>query len=301
MTQRSDISRLLELWLVDDEPDVLPERVLGAVADRLPQARQLGRSWNLLGSWRAITMAASLAVLAAATAIGYALLQPPPASLPSPDASASPTVELQTPFVEETLRPIPSYSFPPAQGLGDFSDRITGRVQARGTSATVSLDLDGWYWPPDAMGFALMRGLANLDGRSLNLWALVQPPRQFPPLRRPHLVAVVRSNSGTGPDATIDVSYNDGWHGGLYGEAVRVAANAYDGRGRVSRMLTLPAGRAALVRTAVTIDGRQYDVTIYLVDLGDTTVELDFATSPGNFDALQAELLRVATSVRRED
>ncbi|HEX6656309.1 MAG TPA: hypothetical protein VF153_08870 [Candidatus Limnocylindria bacterium] len=107
MTQQTDISRLLERWLVDDEPDVLPERVLGAVAGRLPQVRQRGQFVALGLSGRFAVIVASLTLAAGASLVVFGIVRPgpvmPPGS-PTPTAqatgSASPTPSpVATPYV----------------------------------------------------------------------------------------------------------------------------------------------------------------------------------------------------------
>jgi len=296
MTRQTDIARLLELWLVDDEPDVLSDRVLTTVAGRLPQVRQSSRSLNLFGSWRAAAVAASLAVLAAGSAIGYGLLQPnPPITLP-PLPSSTPT---STPFVDATLHPIPSYSIPPVEHPeGSENAPITGRVEASSLDARISLDLDGWNNPPGFMFFATKEAIIQLEGGGLGLWGLIRP-QAIPGRSGPALTAVLHRPSGPDPKAILRIQFFDGAGGRLSGEAARIAADAYDGNGRVADFLELSAGRAALIRTQATGDeGEDFEIDIYLIDLGDTEAQVTFGAIGSDHDDLQPEYQRIVRSIR---
>jgi len=301
MTPQTDISRLLELWLVDDEPDVLPERVLGAVAGRLPRVRQLNRSLDLFGSWRSAAVAASLVILAAGSAIGYGLWQqrPPITVPPSPSSSATPTFGLRTPFVEPTLHPVPSYSIPPVEvPQGSENELINGRVQASGLGRTISVDVDGWRNPPGFMFYATMEAIIQAEGGSLGLWGLIRP-QSIIGRTGPAVTAVLRPTASSDLEATIEVEFIDTPDDGIMGLARRAAEGAYAGGGIIADVMDLPAGHAVLIRTNATVeDSGFFEFAIYLVDLGDTTLEITFGVNGGQLDSLQAQFQQVVRSVR---
>jgi len=98
MNQRSDIDRVLQVWM-DDGPSTMPDRVIDVVADRISVQRQR-RSWRLL---RRLAMnpifklgAAAAAVLVIAV-VGYNLLPGPsgPGAGPSPSPSPTPQATLK--------------------------------------------------------------------------------------------------------------------------------------------------------------------------------------------------------------
>jgi hypothetical protein len=299
MTGQTDVSRLIEHWLADAEPDVLPERVLSTVADRLPREGQAHAPFGLLATWRYAAVVASLAVMAAASLVAYGAFQPrPPVSGSfSPSPSGSPTM---SPFATPVLTPFPSYSIPPAKGAGGASDRITGRVEDTIGGARVGVDLRGWHWPPSPSAFALMRYLNGLEGTSMGLLALVAPPRVYPRVLPEDLTAMLQPTKGARPSATIRIAVVDTAPDGLTGLAERVAADDYDGGGQVIDRLLLPSGPAALVRTRTTINGiggGTYEVAIYLIEAGARMVSVTFAAGAADFDALQPKFRQIVEGI----
>jgi hypothetical protein len=144
MNQRSDIDRVLQVWM-DDGPSTMPDRVIDVVADRISVQRQR-RSWRLL---RRLAMdpifklgAAAAAVLVIAV-VGYSLLPGRPGvggpSTPLPTASPS---------------PVPT-STPAATGPVALPNGILAagsyRVQPVSDPATLSVTMDvpaGWVGYP---------------------------------------------------------------------------------------------------------------------------------------------------------
>lgn len=93
MNQRSDIDRVLEVWMTDG-PNVMPDRIVGAVAIRISRQRQR-RSWPFLRrtTMTQLKLAAALAAAVVIAVVGYNLLPRqgsvggPPTPLPSPTNS----------------------------------------------------------------------------------------------------------------------------------------------------------------------------------------------------------------------
>lgn len=299
MTQQTHVSRFIELWLADAEPDVLPDRVLSTVADRLPRMRQDRARFGLLATWRYVAVTAGLAVVTAASVVAYGAYRaaPPVSGSFSASPTGSPTA---TPFTTPVLTPFPSYSIPPAKGSGGSSDRITGRVEDAIGDARVGVDLRGWHWPPSPSAYALMRYLNDLEGTSMGLLALVAPPRVYPRVQPDDLTAMLQPTKGGRPSATIRIAVVDTPSDGLSGLARRVAAEDYDGGGQVIDRLLLPAGPAAFVRTRTTISGiggGSYEVAIYLIEAGARMVSVTFAAGAADFDALQPTFRHIVEGI----
>ena len=297
MTQQTDVSRSIELWLLDDEPDVLPERVLKAVSGLLPSVHQRTSQFGLFATWRQAAVAASLAVVAAASLGIYGALQPRP---PLPVTSLSPSPSM-TPSATPMLTPFPSYSIPPVESVdGIDNEPINGRVRASGLGKTTSLDLRGWRNPPGFMYFAIKSALIDTEGGSFGLLGLIQPRQKIPGAVTPALTATLRGGGDiSSPRATIRVSFLEAPSNGLTALAQRVAAEAYDGTGSVADVLELPVGPAALVRTAATVEHSGFfEIAIYLVDLGDATMQITFGAPDVDANGLPSEFLRVVRSIR---
>lgn len=91
MTERTDLSSVIELWLLDDEPDAVPERVLTSVATELRRIPQRSGSFGLAMSWRTMAVAASAVVIGAASLVAFGITRPGPTPPPvSPMATSSP-------------------------------------------------------------------------------------------------------------------------------------------------------------------------------------------------------------------
>jgi len=294
MSQQADISRFIEQWLVDDEPDALPDRVLHTVADQLARHRQLSAPVGLLAIWRYAAIAAAVAVVAAASVLAYGALAPrPPGPRPStPVATSSETASPSTPLVS----PLPSASAVP-RGTGGYDERISGRVQASGNGSSVTIDLRGWHWPPSPSSFALMRAVREIDGQSLGLWSLVAPRTPLP--RRDVALTAVLRPGHTSPRATVTISFVDTPPEGLVALAERVVTETFDGDGRVTEVTSLTAGRTAVVRATTTDAIDMIDVAIYMIDLGETTAKVTFGAYRTDFPVLEPRFRRIVDSIRR--
>lgn len=130
MNQRSDIDRMLEIWLADG-PSTMPDRVVDVVADRISVQHQR-RSWRLLRrfsmsrSFKPAAAAAAAAVLVLAV-IGWNLL-PGRSGIARPGPSPTPTIQ-PTPSV----LPVPSAT-DAAYACDDPAFRCAGVLAAGGVS-----------------------------------------------------------------------------------------------------------------------------------------------------------------------
>lgn len=77
MNERSDFGPVLRLWLEQDGPNTMPDRVVDVVADRIARQPQR-RAWRLLGRPRTmnrtLTYAAALAAVVLVAIVGWRLL-----------------------------------------------------------------------------------------------------------------------------------------------------------------------------------------------------------------------------------
>jgi hypothetical protein len=107
MNQRSDIDRVLQVWMTDG-PTAIPDRVVDVVAARIGVQRQR-RVWPFPGRTTVNTQIKLIAALAAAivlAVVGYNLL-PRGASIGSPTAQPSPTATAPAPTAAAPTAPPP--------------------------------------------------------------------------------------------------------------------------------------------------------------------------------------------------
>src|SRR5215207_10474333 len=90
MNQRSDIDRVLEIWMADG-PAVIPDRVVDVVAARIGVQRQR-RAWPFQGRpfVTPLKLAAALAAAIVVAVVGYGLLPKGP-SVGAPSSVPAPT------------------------------------------------------------------------------------------------------------------------------------------------------------------------------------------------------------------
>lgn len=150
MNKRSDIDRVLQVWMADG-PAVIPDRVVEVVAARIGVQRQR-RAWPFPGRTTVNTQIKLIAALAAAVVVavvGYNLL---PRALGPGGPSAPPTATLQ-PTAASTSTPVASR--PPDVPDGPLA---AGTYRLRPFApGTVTVDATvpdgGWIGgPPNAIG-----------------------------------------------------------------------------------------------------------------------------------------------------
>src|SRR5215213_8793852 len=97
MNRRSDIDRVLQVWMTDG-PTAIPDRVVDVVASRIAVQRQR-RAWPFPGRTNVTTQIKLVATLAAAlvvAVVGYNLLPGTgpgaPTTAPTPSAQPTPAV-----------------------------------------------------------------------------------------------------------------------------------------------------------------------------------------------------------------
>jgi hypothetical protein len=104
MNQRSDIDRILQVWMADG-PTVMPDRVVDVVATRIGVQRQR-RAWPFPGRTTVnnLKLIAAVAAVLILGVVGYNLLPGQGVGVPHPTPTAAPT---------PTLLPTPSFTATP--------------------------------------------------------------------------------------------------------------------------------------------------------------------------------------------
>jgi hypothetical protein len=139
MNQRSDIDRVLQIWLADG-PSVMPDRIVDVVADRISVQRQR-RAWPFQGRTTVTTPIKLIAALAAAlvvAVVGYNLLpsQGGVGGQATPPSTAAPTT---APTTAPPSGPIP---------LRDGA-LTEGRYQMEAFGLSIVADIPaGWFGDP---------------------------------------------------------------------------------------------------------------------------------------------------------
>jgi hypothetical protein len=164
MNQRSDIDRVLEVWMADG-PTAIPDRVVDVVAARIGVQRQR-RAWPF--PWRTtvttqVKLIAALAAVIVVAVAGFALLGRPSGSnvggnpsatpSPSPVASASPSLAASPSAAASTRAALPAwYTIGAWDGAGILA---AGNHATRSFTPGFSYRVPaGWVNPYDSASFA---------------------------------------------------------------------------------------------------------------------------------------------------
>jgi hypothetical protein len=148
MKHRSDIDRVLQVWMTDG-PNVIPDRVVDVVSVRIGVQRQR-RAWPFQGRTivNPLKLAAALAAVAIVAVVGYNLLprQPGLGGQTTPPATASPAPATGTPTAAST---------PDATPVAVRETRLTGRrylfhpLESDATFVIEATGPDGWGGVPE--------------------------------------------------------------------------------------------------------------------------------------------------------
>lgn len=161
MNQRSDIERVLKVWMTDG-PTAIPDRVVDVVANRIGVQRQR-RAWPFPGRTNVTTPIKLIAGLAAAlivAVVGYNLLPRTsgpgaPTTAPTPSAQPTPAVTAAPTTAPTSSARWPTWFTPAAiadaNGLGIMTaGSHATRVFSPGFTFTVP---DGWVNSHDELAF----------------------------------------------------------------------------------------------------------------------------------------------------
>lgn len=162
MNQRSDVDRVLEIWM-GDGPTAIPDRVVDVVAARIGVQRQ-HRAWPFRGRAamnNQIKLFAALAAAVVVAVVGFSLLgrQPgsgvggvPSAASPSPIASASPSpVASPSPAASASVALPAWYTVNDSDGAGILA---AGSHDTRSFRPGFGLSVPaGWVNPYDSAGY----------------------------------------------------------------------------------------------------------------------------------------------------
>jgi hypothetical protein len=123
MNQRSDVERVLSLWLADG-PSIMPDRVVDVVADRISRERQRRRlPWRHNDMTLSLKLVAAIAAVLVIAVVAWAVLPPGRSpgvggqgSTPSPESSSRPSA---TPL---------TYRWPGALAAGTYTTSLVWDV-----------------------------------------------------------------------------------------------------------------------------------------------------------------------------
>ena len=161
MNQRSDIDRVLEVWMADG-PTAIPDRVVDVVAARIGVQRQR-RAWPF--PWRTnvtapIRLAAALAAVLVVAVVGFAILGRPPGSNVGGNPTSAPSPS------QGTGSPTPSASAASAVYPAWYTGERTGAgILAAGKQSTRN------FTP--GFTFTVPKGWVNIVDAS-NAYELIQ-------------------------------------------------------------------------------------------------------------------------------